>query len=240
MRHRDGLTLTLGVLLLPAFGWLACDTAPPTYAVQSTILRLIPDVPVISSNGGAVVVVLELSRAVDASAADFTTIVQAFGGSLSPLPGATLCATAEGGPTFDASAGVATATAAIPFADFRKSDNQTDTHLSAITVSVPPGADDVLLVGAAYASPTTSIVACSADPGDLLAFGTVRIVREEAGVPAPDASTDSTAADGAAADGDMVDGESETSTDDAGSDGTPLDEAGDGGVEGSDADADSQ
>ncbi|MGH7435118.1 MAG: hypothetical protein ACRENE_05550, partial [Polyangiaceae bacterium] len=133
----------------------ACDTPAPTDAVQSTTVRLIPDVPAISSQGGDVVVVVQLATTDDVSS-HFTTVVQAYGGSLTPLPGGVLC------PVPSADAGLAlgvqgpelSAAATIPAADFRKTDNQVDTFVSAITLGVPAGSTDVLLVAAAYKSDT--------------------------------------------------------------------------------------
>jgi hypothetical protein len=84
-------------LPLVSVAGVACDTPPPTYSVQSTILQLIPDTPAVSSAGGDVVVVVELSGDVDASASSTMTVVQAFGASLTPLPGGSLCAPPDAG-----------------------------------------------------------------------------------------------------------------------------------------------
>jgi hypothetical protein len=205
MHPRKGPASTVGALLASSLAWCACgDTPVPSYGVQSTVLRLIPDTPAISAAGGEVLVVLELNRDVDSTAGAFTTVVQSFGGSLTPLPGSTLCPAPDAGAVPDAASPAA---ASIPSAAFRANDNQVDTFESAITVAVPPGNGDVLLVAATYASTDAGSGPCAIDPGQLLAFGTTRITRMEAS---------SSNLDAAAA----VDGGATVDADEADADGT--------------------
>lgn len=92
-----GLAIGVGASM-PALALIACDTVAPSYAVQDSILRLIPEQGSIGQEGGSVFVLIELSRKPAGDAKPVLVFLRSEGAETRLMPGPDFCSSSgEGG-----------------------------------------------------------------------------------------------------------------------------------------------
>lgn len=183
-----------------------CDAPPPEYGARSMLLRLIPEQATISTAGGSVFVLSEFdSGTINPHKTGVLTAFRVDDARVDALPGAPRCPvptfvqspenqsdSSDSGTVAGATAG---ASLALPFSAFLTEESR-NVYESGLTLEVPPGSDDVLLVAAAYEH-SAGAAACPRHVLKLVAMATVRITRTKADGEEPDGGqVSSSGADG--------------------------------------------
>ena len=196
-----------------------CETDPaPTYEVQETFVRLIPERGTIGAEGGALFTLLELStpEATDLQKHALVAL-RGVGASIQTVPGATTCSNAAGDDA-DEDAGLVRESLSkddilLPARFLRRVDGK-DLLETGIVITIPKGTTDALIEAAVYRTTENAICSINADAGAadaatvrLVAFTSFRISREvmeapDGGGSMRDASMPSDASADAAPNGD--------------------------------------
>ena len=220
-RHR-ARRIALPALLVSLFiatpiaTFTACsgEEPVPTYAVQNTTLRLVPEQQTITQAGGSVFVLLEFARNPDGgSTKPVLSYVRVEGASIAPLPGPAACgddgaggaaeagsadATGPDGDAADTGADVsssssgsgeasASTTLTLPYSALLD-DGVRHVREAGFVLHVPAGADDVLIVATAYEHDGDP-GACVATPSQSVAVASTRIVRAKPDAGAADSAS---------------------------------------------------
>lgn len=191
-------------IVTPIATFTACsgEAPAPTYAVQDTILRLVPEQQTITEAGGSVFVLLEFARNPDGgSTKPVLSYVRAEGASIAPLPGPASCGDVGAGGAAEAGSADATApdgdaadtgadgsssssgsggasvstTLTLPYSAFLD-DGVRHVREAGFVLHVPAGTDDVLIVATAYEYDGDA-GACVATSSQSVAVASTRIAR---------------------------------------------------------------
>lgn len=209
----------------------ACDSKPPDYLVQNDVLRLVPESSTVSSDGGPLYVLLELTRT-DANAKSIV-VAESKGAILSPLPGQGICSGSEllvgtgtgniatgaggeagspgsGGSSATAGSGGAggsvdtTGTIVLPQSELLADTVRTNVHETGFVLDVPAAETDVLVVATAF-DHIGADDACDGR-GSAVAVASVRITRTKPGTGTGGTGAVDSGAQGATGGGGSLDG----------------------------------